>query len=253
MIFGNRTRQRVQVVTERVITPADNARGLISSSNGPETPAIDVSAMRRALTHAAWRDPSYEKRKSEDVLKAVRTLERTAACVDLAAERLADALDALAQGKTTTDPIMRGLLTSRFEELLDSLERIAIMAQDGAINLLAGVGDISGSASSGFAVQRMHNSLSLDIGATGFRYVLPPINVTRGKQGLNIPGFESAFEDEAETYRLETAVLQAQTKLLQFGARLAQDAVMLVSIAKANEAANGEAADGEDAAGQDDA
>jgi hypothetical protein len=243
MIFGNRARQRAQPVARPITTLADNARGVQATSNGPETPVIDVSAMRRALDHAAWRDPQHEKRKSEDVFKAVRTLERTAACVDLASERIADALDALVQGKATQDPVMRGLLTSRFEELLDSLERIAIMAQDGNINLLAGIGDIAGHGQRGFAVARLHNSLCLDIGSTGFRYVLPPIDIRRGQQALNIPAFENAFEDKAEVYQLETAVLQAQGKLRQFGVRLAQDAVMLVSIAKANDASQAEPAD----------
>lgn len=218
--------------------PSDNARGLKFEGNGPDTPAIDVSAMRRALDHAAWRDPKQEKRKGDDILKAIRTLERTAACVDLASERLADAADALTQGKSSREAMMRGLLTARFEELIDSLERVAIMAQNGPINLLAGNGDQAPNHHATTSYAPAQNSLSLSIGATGFRYVLSPIDIRRGVTGLNIPCLESGFDDEAETYGVETALIQAQAKLKQFGDRLAQDAVMLVSISNVHDALN---------------
>ncbi|NJR20563.1 MAG: hypothetical protein HC777_03295 [Hyphomonadaceae bacterium] len=166
--------------------------------------------------------PKNEQRKSDDILKAIRTLERTAACVDLASERLSDAADALAQGKSTREAMMRGLLTARFEELLDSLERVAIMAQDGGINLLAGASDHGGSADNSYAPAQRHNSLSLNIGATGFRYVLSPIDIRRDKSGLNIPCLESGFDDEAENLRRRDSFAassnQAQTIWRAIGA-----------------------------------
>jgi hypothetical protein len=234
MLFGNRARRPAPPVRS-ILTPADKARGLNSRVNGPETPAMDVSAMRRALDHAAWRDPSAERRKSDDVLKGVRTLERTAACVDLAQERLSEAAETLLQGKSSREVVMRGLLTARFEELLDSLERVAIMAQDGQVNLLAGIGQPVTTQVSKYAPLRFQNSLSIDIGSAGFRYVLTPIDIRRGRGGLDIPVLEHGFEDDGETYLVETALIRAQAKLTQFGSRLSHDAAMLVSIAQSKE------------------
>ena len=139
MFFGRRSKRPTPPVARPITTPADNARGLVTLANGPETPPMDVAAMRRALNHAAWRDPSVERRKTDEVRIAIRTLERTAACVDLAQERLSEAAETLMLGQSSSERVMRGLLTARFEELLDSLERVAILAQDGYVNLLGGV------------------------------------------------------------------------------------------------------------------
>jgi hypothetical protein len=245
MLFGNRARRPAQPVARPVSTPADKARGLSDIANGPDTPIIDVSAMKRALNHAAWRDPSLDRRRSEDVLKGVRTLERTAACVDLAQERLSEAAETLTQGKTSREQVMRGLLTARFEELLDSLERVAIMAQDGQVNLLAGIGQPLANQVSRYAPTRFQNSLSIDIGSAGFSYVLGPIDIRRGASGLDIPVLESGFEDDHETYCVETALIRAQAKLAQFGSRLSHDAAMLVAIAKEKAGAAPPVAQGE--------
>jgi hypothetical protein len=232
MIFGTRARRPAQPVARPVSSPADKARGLADVANGPDTPVMDISAMRRALNHAAWRDPNADKRRSDEVLKAVHTLERTAACVDLALERIGEAQETLKQGKTTREAVMRGLLTARLEELLDSLERVAIMAQDGGVNLLAGIGQPIASQASRFAPVRHQNSLSVDIGTAGFRYVLTPIDIRRSVCGLAIPVLESGFEDDRETYEVETALIRASAKLAQFGERLSHDAAMLVRIAQ---------------------
>jgi hypothetical protein len=237
MLFGNRARRPAQPIARTVLTPADKARGLGNFANGPETPVMDVSAMRRALDHAAWRDPSAERRRNDDVQKGVRTLERTAACVDLAQERLTEAAETLAQGKATREQMMRGLLTARFEELLDSLERVAIMAQDGQVNLLGGIGQPSAVQTSRYAPPRFQNSLNVDIGSAGFSYVLTPIDIRRGPEGLAIPVLESGFEDDGEIYHVETALIRAKAKLAQFGARLSHDASMLVTIAQAKDTA----------------
>jgi hypothetical protein len=223
MLFGKRNRRPTAPVARRVVTPADNARGLVSLSNGPETPIMGVDAMRRALTHAAWRDPSVERRKNDEVRAAIRTLERTAACVDLAQERIAESIETLTMGQKASEQVMRGLLTARLEELLDSLERVAILALDGHVNLLSGAAE--------------HQSgLSLDIGTAGFSYVLSPINIHRGRLGLDIRVLESGFDDDNETFEVETALLKAQKRLAQFGERLSHDAIMLVKIAQANDA-----------------
>jgi hypothetical protein len=236
MLFGKRNRRPPAPVGRTVVTPADHARGIIHVSNGPDTPVMDVSAMKRALNHAAWRDPSLDRRKNDEVRAAIRTLERTAACVDLAQERLNEAAETLMLGQSSPERVMRGLLTARFEELLDSLERVAILAQDGYVNLLGGAGDAPHQQTTKFRVAEQQNGLSLDIGTAGFSYVLTPIDIRRRQTGLDIPVLESGFDDAAETYGVETAVLRAQKRLAQFGERLSHDAVMLVKIAQANEA-----------------
>ena len=236
MLFGKRNRRPAAPTPRPVSSTAHSGLGLGIVSNGPDTPIMDVAAMRRALTHAAWRDPSLERRKNDEVLAAIRTLERTAACVDLAQERLNEAADTLKLGQTSPEQVMRGLLTARFEELLDSLERVAILAQDGYVNLLSGVGDASAAQTTQYRVARQQNGLSLDIGTAGFSYVLSPIDIRRGHSGLNVPVLEHGFDDAAETYEVETAILRAQKRLAHFGERLSHDAIMLVAIAHANEA-----------------
>lgn len=238
MLFGKMNRRRTEPVARQVQPPAGQARGLVSLSNGPDTPIMDVAAMRKALTHAAWRDPSVERRKGDVIRAAVRTLERTAACVDLAIERLGEASETLVQGQVTREQMMRGLLTARFEELLDSLERVVILAQDGEVNLLSGIK--SGYEQPNLAVRGAAptNSLSLDIGSAGFSYVLSPIDIRRGLTGLAIGVLEHCFDDEEETYRIETALIKAQSRLTQFADRLSHDATMLVRIARDFEAAH---------------
>jgi hypothetical protein len=238
MLFGKRNRRPAAPVARPVMTPADNARGIVMTSNGPDTPVMDVAAMRRALNHAAWRDPSVERRRSNEVRAAIRTLERTAACVDLAQERLNEAAETLMLGQSAPEQVMRGLLTARFEELLDSLERVAILAQDGYVNLLGGTGDASTSPTTRYRVGQQQNGLSLDIGTAGFSYVLTPIDIRRGPSGLDVPVLENGFADAAETYEVETAVIRAQKKLAQFGERLSHDATMLVKIAQEHEASS---------------
>jgi hypothetical protein len=235
MFFGRSNKRRVEPVARPTSTPADNARGLIITANGPDTPVMDVAAMRKALNHAAWRDPWVERRKGDIIQNAVRTLERTAACVDLASERLNEAFETLTQGKSTTDQIMRGLLTARFEELLDSLERIVVLAQDGQVNLLSGVPSAIGQESGARRTILPSNGLSLDIGSAGFSYVLTPIDVRRGHSGLGISVLQNGFQDDAETYGIETSLIKAQAKLAQFADRLSHDATMLVRIARDNE------------------
>ncbi len=237
MFFGKNNRRRVEPVARPAPTPADKARGLVTTSNGPDTPVMDVAAMRKALSHAAWRDPWVERRKTDIIANAVGTLERTAACVDLAVERLAEANETLLQGKAATDRVMRGLLTARFEELLDSLERIIVLAQDGSVNLLAGVPSGVGQISGARRTILPCNGLSLDIGSAGFSYVLTPIDIDRGLSGLAIGVLQNGFEDDEETYAIETALIKAQAKLAQFASRLSHDATMLVRIARDNESA----------------
>jgi hypothetical protein len=238
MLFGKNNRRREQAVARPALTPVDKARGLLSTSNGPDTPVMDVAAMRKALNHAAWRDPWVERRKGNIIANAIRTLERTAACVDLAIERLAEAHDTLVQGKEARDQVMRELLTARFEELLDSLERVVILAQDGAINLLAGVTTGYTQTSGSQRSPAPSNGLSLDIGNAGFSYVLTPIDIRRGPTGLGIGVLINGFEDDGETYAVETALIKAKDKLRQFAERLSQDATMMVRIARDYEAAN---------------
>jgi hypothetical protein len=235
MLFGRRNKRPQSPVARPVTTAADQAKGLHSLSNGPDTPVMDISAMKRALNHAAWRDPSVERRKSDEVRGAIRTLERTAACVDLAQERLNEAAETLMLGQSSPERVMRGLLTARFEELLDSLERVAILAQDGYVNLLGGTGGTPSGQTTKHRVAHQENGLSLDIGTAGFSYVLTPIDIRRGQIGLDIPVLENGFDDAAETYEVETAVLKAQKRLAQFGERLRHDAIMLVRIAQEKE------------------
>ena len=235
MLFGRSTRRKPAPVARMVVTSSSAAGSLGAVPNGPDTPIMDVSAMRRALSHAAWRDPSLENRKNDDIRNAVRTLERTAACVDLALERLSEASETLTLGQASNEQVMRGLLTARFEELLDSLERVAILAQDGYVNLLAGGNDIANGSAPTSPVPQHYNGLSLDIGAAGFSYVLTPIDIRRGPTGLDIPVLEQGFNDDSETYIVETALLRAQAKLTQFGARLSHDAIMLVTLTQAHD------------------
>ncbi len=188
--------------------------------NGPDTPLMEPSALTRALRHAAWRDPRGERKKFTEVYAAVRTLERTAAYVDQALERLAEVAEALRIGQSTEHDLLRGLQAARIEELLDSLDRLSKMAAEGGLNLLNGESD----------------SLYLDFGHEAFRYVLPPFDLRRGPKGLNIPQMKDGFENSSEIQSISQSVALAQVRVAQFAARLSHDAGMLVRMAKTYEA-----------------
>lgn len=188
--------------------------------NGPDTPLMEPAALSRALRHAAWRDPRAERKKFTEVYSAVRTLERTAAYVDQALERLSEVAEALRIGQTTEHDLMRGLQAARIEELLDSLERLSKMAANGGLNLLNGESE----------------SLYLDFGHEAFRYVLPPFDLRRGPKGLNIPQMKDGFDNSSEIQAISQAVALAQVRVGQFAARLSHDAGMLVRMAKTYEA-----------------
>jgi len=188
--------------------------------NGPDTPLMEPAALTRALRHAAWRDPRAERKKFTEVYGAVRTLERTAAYVDQALERLVEVAEALRIGQTTEHDLMRGLQAARIEELLDSLDRLSKMAADGSLNLLNGDSD----------------SLYLDFGHEAFRYVLPPFDLRRGPKGLNIAQLKGGFDNNSEVQTISQAVALAQVRISQFAARLSHDAGMLVRMAKTYEA-----------------
>jgi hypothetical protein len=188
---------------------------------------MEPSALSRALKHAAWRDPRAERKKFTEVYSAVRTLERTAAYVDQALERLAEVSEALRIGQTTEHDLMRGLQAARIEELLDSLDRLSKMAAEGGLNLLNSESD----------------SLYLDFGHEAFRYVLPPFDLRRGPKGLNIPQIKDGFENSSEIAKVSQAVTLAQVRVGQFAARLSHDAGMLVRMAKTYEADISDAGD----------
>ncbi len=234
MLFKKPVRRPSGPRARRVAAPSQDRWRLTSQTNGPQTPVIAVEAMQRALDHAAWRDPSMERRKNDEVRAVIRTLERTAACVDIVLERLSEAAATLTAGQAATDQVMRGLLTARFEELLDSLERVAKMAQDGPINLLGAVTPSTGPAAL-LNISNHQNRLSLEIGSAGFSYMLSPIDIRRGRTGLDIPVLENGFDQDGETYEVETALLRAQQRLTNFSDRLSQDALMLVKIAQETE------------------
>jgi hypothetical protein len=181
---------------------------------------MEPSALSRALRHAAWRDPRGERKKFTEVYAAVRTLERTAAYVDQALERLAEVAEALRIGQSTEHDLMRGLQAARIEELLDSLDRLSKMAAEGGLNLLNSESD----------------SLYLDFGHEAFRYVLPPFDLRRGPKGLNIPQMKDGFENSSEIQSISQSVALAQVRVAQFAARLSHDAGMLVRMAKTYEA-----------------
>jgi hypothetical protein len=189
------------------------------STNGPNTPAIDVAAMKRALTHSAWRDPNIGVKRDDILREAVAVLEHTAACADSALERLEEASQTLDQGRATRTQVMRGLLTARLEEVLDSLERLAKLAGRGGVNLL----DSSSKA------------LTVDFGTGGFRYALNPIDIRRDKTGLDIPTLISGFEDDAETDAVAAALKRGQRRVSLFADRLFYDATMLINLMKAEE------------------
>lgn len=207
--------------------PEPRPRPLGPRPNGPDTPLMEPSALSRALRHAAWRDPRAERKKFTEVYSAVRTLERTAAYVDQALERLAEVAEALRIGQTTEHDLMRGLQAARIEELLDSLDRLSKMAAEGGLNLLNSESD----------------SLYLDFGHEAFRYVLPPFDLRRGAKGLNIPEIKDGFENSSEIQKVSQAVTLAQVRIGQFAARLSHDAGMLVRMAKTYEADISDAGD----------
>jgi hypothetical protein len=207
-------------------------RSLAAVSNGPDTPVMDVSAMRRALSHASWRDPGQDRRKNHDVRRVVLTLERTAACIGVVQERIREAGNILAQGKAIREPMMRALLAARFEELLDSLERVAALAQDGQINLLMGAPVTSQDQTLNCQTQQHDNALTLVAGLEGLDYRLSPIDIRRGCDGLNINALKSEFQDDAETEAVEAALRTAQDHLNQFAKRLSNDAILLVRHAR---------------------
>lgn len=188
--------------------------------NGPDTPLMEPAALNRALRHAAWRDPRVERKKFTEVYSAVRTLERTAAYVDQALERLAEVAEALRIGQSTEHDLMRGLQAARVEEVLDSLDRLTKMAADGHLNLLHGESE----------------SLYLDFGHEAFRYVLPPFDLRRGPKGLDIPHLKDGFDNSSEIQIISQAVAMAHVRVSQFAARLSHDAAMLVRMAKTYEA-----------------
>jgi hypothetical protein len=147
-------------------------------------------------------------------------LERTAAYVDQALERLVEMAEALRIGQTTEHDLMRGLQAARIEELLDSLDRLSKIAADGSLNLLNGDSD----------------SLYLDFGHEAFRYVLPPFDLLRGPKGLKIAQLKDGFDNSSEVQTISQAVALAQVRISQFAARLSHDGGMLVRMAKTYEA-----------------
>lgn len=180
-------------------------------ANGPETPALDQARLRQALDHAAWRDPSVQRRRDGELRTALAVLERTAACVDMAIERLDEAAVSVIEGRVATSPVMRGLLATRTDELLDSLARISLMAAEGEVNLLDGG----------------HHGLRVGLERGGFGYALNPIALRRDGRGFNIPTCETAFEDQDEAETIALAIERARVRLAQFATRLAHDAATL--------------------------
>jgi hypothetical protein len=183
-------------------------------TNGPETPVMAADRRTKALNHAAWRDPSVQVRRDGELRAALAVLERTAACTDLAIERLDEAASAVEAGRQSASPVMRGLLATRTDELLDSLERITLLAEEGGLNLLDG--GLQG--------------LKVKVESGGLNYALAPICLRRDGRGFNIPPCDTAFEDAAEAEAIALAIERARVRLAQFANRLAHDAASLSAL-----------------------
>jgi hypothetical protein len=153
-------------------------------------------------------------RRDSELRAALAVLERTAACTDLAIERLDEAASSVEAGRQSASPVMRGLLATRTDELLDSLERITLLAGEGGINLLDG--GLQG--------------LKVKVETGGLNYALAPICLRRDGRGFNIPVCDTAFEDAAESEAIARAIERARVRLAQFANRLAHDAASLSAL-----------------------
>lgn len=183
-------------------------------ANGPDTPVMDRDRLARVLDHASWRDPSVQWRHDTRIRTALAVLERTAACTDLAIERLEEAASAVEGGRVSASAVMRGLLATRADELLDSLPGIAALAGEHGVNLLDG------------GVQ----GLRVQLGPGALHYSLCPISLRRDHRGFHIPTCDSAFEDPEETAVVAAGIERARVRLARFADRLSQDAIALARL-----------------------
>jgi hypothetical protein len=193
------------------------ATGLLNPgvrANAPESQALDAGRIAAVAAGARWRSPGADLRREVELERAVLVLERTAACVDLALERLAEVVVSLEIGQREQTYLMRGLMTGRIEDLLESLEAVVTMAAHDGVNLL-GPGDAA------FKVR---------LEARDFNYTLAPVCVLRGRQGLDIAPLQSAFEDAEEARRMAHAVDRAIRRLRLFAGRLTADADVIIAL-----------------------
>jgi hypothetical protein len=188
--------------------------GTTTRANAPESEAMDSRRIAAVAASARWRSPGADLRREVELERAILVLERTAACVDLALERLAEVAASLQIGRREQTYLMRGLMTGRIEDLLEGLEGVVAMAAHDGTNLL-GPGNVP------FKVR-------LDAG--DFNYTLAPICILRDRRGLDIAPLQSAFEDDAEALRMAAAVDRAIRRLTLFAGRLASDADVIITL-----------------------
>jgi hypothetical protein len=184
------------------------------SPNGPDTIVMDTLRVATVIASTRWRRPGCDKRREQELERALLILERTAACTDLALERLAEVSASLEIGQRERTYLMRGLMMARIEEVLESLVDLAKMAAHDGVNLL-------GTNTSGLKV-------SLEAG--DFNYSLAPVCIHRDRTGLNIPLMTGAFEDGEETGRVVASVARGQRRLQAFAARLSGDADVIIGL-----------------------
>jgi hypothetical protein len=191
---------------------SDAAAGTRVSGSDPVR--LDAARIAAVAAAARWRSPGSDLRREAELERAILVLERTAACADLALDRLGEVAASLETGRREQTYLMRGLMTGRVEELLDSLAGLARMSVQDGVNLL-------GPGRTGLRVQHEGGD---------FNYSLPPVCIHRGPEGLAIPLLHSAFEDDAETDRVTAAVARARRRLSVFAQRLAADAEVIIAM-----------------------
>jgi hypothetical protein len=187
-----------------------------SRVNAPDGAALDQRRIAAVVAASRWRSPGADLRREVELERAVLVLERTAACVDLVLERLAEVAASLDIGRREQTYLMRGLMTGRIEDLLESLEAVVTMAAHDGVNLL-------GPGNTPFRVR---------LEAGDFNYTLAPICVLRDRRGLDIAPLQSAFEDDAEALRILQAVRRAIRRLELFAARLTSDADVIIALVR---------------------
>ena len=188
----------------------------VMRANGPDGEALDPRRIAAVVAGSRWRSPGADLRREVELERAVLVLERTAACVDLALERLVEVANSLDIGRREQTYLMRGLMTGRIEDLLESLEAVATMAGHDGVNLL-------GPSNMPFRVR---------LEAGDFNYTLAPICILRDRRGLDIAPLQAAFEDDGEADRMSGAVGRAIRRLQLFAARLASDADVIINLVR---------------------
>jgi len=178
----------------------------------PEAAADAVTAIDRALRHAAAKDPHALREQTGIITRAIDALEAAAQGVDSVAALIAEARDLADSAAATGSEAKRALIAERYNDVIEAIDSACEGATAHGVNLIDD-GDAE---------------IEIDLQERGgVKLAVRHARLTRGIGGLKLSPAREAFADNAEIDHARQELDAALERIDGLSERFCADAAFL--------------------------